>query len=98
MLIRKRRTFQTAFDRLNKQADIYNEQLHRLTEILDRQKAHYETLKTRVASLCNPSVSDLLKDSDDVLNPTGANHGLSEEEIELELLQRKEQLQKGGTP
>jgi phage shock protein A len=98
MLIRKRRTIEGGADMIAQRLDRVTAEKRFLQETLDRQLLQYEELKVKVAGLCrrpegNPFSS--LRSPEDHLpawkNPT-------DEEIELELLQRKASLQQGGAP
>jgi phage shock protein A len=98
VLIRKRRTIQLLCDHLQRRKNILNESRQQLAETLDRQRLQYEELKARVAVFCNrPDDRPFDNGASQMIWAAGI-HAPSEEEIELELLQRKEMLKKGGTP
>ena len=98
MLIRKRRALAAASGRLTEQVETMTQEKALLAETLAGQRLQYETLKARADAYVHRA--------DDRLYDNGPHHGpcawmdadADEKEIELELLQRKEALQKGATP
>ncbi|BBO66256.1 hypothetical protein DSCA_01860 [Desulfosarcina alkanivorans] len=96
VLIRRRRTLETASRHLKEQADTISDEKSQLAETLGQQRLQYETLKAGADAYCRRHV-DRLFDTDAVPS-TGAAYADSplDEEIELELLERKEALREGG--
>lgn len=98
MLIRRRRALETASSHLKEQVETMTQEKTRLSKTLVHQRLQYETLKAKADAYCHRATDRLFE--------TASHHGAetiyslnpSDEEIELELLQRKEALQKGGTP
>jgi phage shock protein A len=96
VLIRKRRTLQGTCEQLGYQLEGLSDEKRQLAETLDRQRLQYDQMKIKVASFGRQSVGQGFEGS---ATPTGALSAWQEptqEEIELELLQRKEALHKGG--
>lgn len=96
MLIRKRRAQQMACDQIQRQLQVMEEESTRVGETLAKQRLQYDQLKVKAAAF-----GRLAEQPFQEMDPLGASGTVawptpSEEEIELELLQRKEALQKGG--
>jgi phage shock protein A len=96
MLIRKRRSIQSGVDLVEQRLHRFREEKRDLKKTLDRQRLQYEQLKVKVAGFCrqaelNPfeTMASPLDGHPDWTTPT-------QEEIELELLQRKQSLHRGG--
>lgn len=92
MLIRKRRTLQVTSEQLEYRNETLVEEKRALSETLDRQRLQYDQLKHKVASFCQQAEQD----PTDTVNASTAWQTSTQEEIELELLQRKEAVQQGG--
>ncbi len=98
MLIRKRRSLQGSCEQLKLQIDALSREKNDLSETLARQRLQYDQLKVKVAAFGQQARSGGF---DDILvedSPSQAWGAPTEEEIELELLQRKEAMQEGGAP
>jgi phage shock protein A len=96
MLIRKRRSLQGSCEQLKHQIEVLTQERGRLSETLARQRLQYDQLKVKVAAFrqqARPEGFDDIITSD---GPSQAWRAPTEEEIELELLQRKEAMQEGG--
>lgn len=94
MLIRKRLTLLVTCEQLAHRKERLDEEKRALDETLDRQRLQYDQLKLKAASFCRQAESNPRHTVDASIawkTPTP-------EEIELELLQRKEALQQGGAP
>jgi phage shock protein A len=102
MLIRKRRSLHSSCGQLKHQIEALTQENSRLTETLARQRLQYDQLKVKVAAFRQQARSEGADDIivlDDIIaavGPSQAWRAPTEEEIELELLQRKEALQEGG--
>lgn len=94
MLIRKRRTLQGTCEQLGYREEKLAEEKRALAETLDRQRLQYDQMKFKVASFCQQVKQDPM----DTVDASVAWNTPTQEEIELELLQRKEALQQGGAP
>ena len=98
MLIRKRRALAAASSHLNERVETMSQEKALLSETLAEQRLQYETLKVRADAYD--------RRADKRLFDNGPQHGLGEwidvdadeKQIELELLERKDALQKGATP
>jgi len=98
MLIRKRRTIQGGADLLAQRLQYLTDEKSHLEETLERQRLQHEELKVKVAGFCRQAE---LHPFETMGPPTGEHPAWkmpTEEEIELELLQRKQSLQTGGAP
>lgn len=96
MLIRKRWTLQMACEQTERQLQVIEEEKERLTDTLADQRLQYDQLKVKAAAFHHEA-----EQSGFEMEGLGAEDGVkwqapSEEEVELELLQRKEALQQGG--
>jgi phage shock protein A len=94
MLIRKRRTLQDSCEQLAYQTASLEEDKGKLAETLAQQRLQHEQLSIKAASFGRQAEQQLFVDA--AVHASPSWKAPSEEEIELELLQRKEALQKGG--
>ena len=95
-LIRKRRSLQGNCDQLAYHIEGLNEEIKYLAESLQRQHLQYDQMKIKVASF-----GRLAAESESNAAFAGADaqthwYAPTQEEVELELLQRKEAIQQGG--
>jgi phage shock protein A len=98
MLIRRRRALETASRHLKEQEETITQEKTQLSETLANQRLQYETLKAKADAYCRRAADRLFE--------TASRQGAAaiysddpiDEEIELELLERKEALQEGGNP
>ncbi len=98
MLIRKRRTLQSSCDQLVGQMVGLTEEQNALSETLARQRMKYDQLKIKAAAFCQQAESREFEATADASDTAYGWKAPTEEEIELELLQRKEALAQGGAP
>jgi phage shock protein A len=96
MLIRKRRTLQSACRQLQRQLDTLAEEQGQVAGTLEKQRLQYDQLKAKAAAFCRQAEEPRLEDSMETMDGAFAWLTPSEEEVELELLQRKEVARKGG--
>lgn len=102
MLIRKRRSLQGSCEQLKLQLETQTRENRSLSETLARQRLQYDQLKIKVAVFrqqARPKGFDDILAFEDIVAPEGPSQAWrtpTEEEVELELLQRKEALQEGG--
>lgn len=98
LLIRKRRVLQNSCDQLTRQTASLEEERDTLYETVSRQRLQYDQMKIKASTFCREAES---RRYEAVSPSTESDCGWkapSEEEVELELLQRKEALDKGGVP
>jgi len=98
MLIRKRRVLQGGSEQLRRQLDILTEEKNRIGEILERQRLQHDELKIRIAAFCREAEARQYEERSPPREGASAWQAPSDEEIELELLQRKDALRQGGAP
>lgn len=96
MLIRKRRTLQSSCDQLTGQMVGLAEEQNALSETLGLQRMTYDQLKIKAAAFCQEAETKAFDESAGSIDPAHGWKAPTEEEIELELLQRKEALAQGG--
>jgi phage shock protein A len=96
MLIRKRRSLQGSCEQLKHQIEALTQENSGLSEVLARQRLQYDQLKVKVAAFRQQVPSDGFDDIITAEGPSQAWRAPTEEEVELELLQRKEALQQRG--
>ena len=96
MLIRKRWVLKNTNDQIGHQLQILEEEKGRVAELLASQRLQYDQLKVRADAFCRAAEQQGFEM--DV--PAGEGfpnwQAPSDEEVDLELLQRKEALRKGG--
>jgi len=98
MLIRRRRTLESACRHLQGRIETLTQEESALAATVADQRLQYDTLKTKAATCCpHTADSQFPRQTDPVLGEWAAAEP-KEEEIEIELLQRKDALLKGGTP
>lgn len=98
MLIRRRRVFEIATSHLREQIETMTQEKTQLSETLANQRLQYETLSAKAGSFCRQTTDRLFETASHPRAGTIFSVDPGDEEIELELLRRKEALQKGGTP
>lgn len=98
MLIRKRRVLQNSCDQLTRQMASLTEEQDTVAGILNRQRLQYDQMKIKAAAFCRQAESRRYEDFAAESVPASGWEAPTEEEIELELLQRKEALAQGGAP
>lgn len=92
LLIRKQRLQQRQKEHLVKQLDVLRQKQRSLAKILEEQRMRYETLKVKAASTRQAGEQGPHRaEVADALEP-GSTFVLDDEEIELELIRRKEEL------
>jgi phage shock protein A len=96
MLIRKRRMLQAGCDGMQHQVQRIEEEEAHLAEILNQQLLQYQELKVKAAEYCNRAELQSFADAAEVKAESGFSSAPAEEEIEIELLQRKDALKQGG--
>jgi phage shock protein A len=96
MLIRKRRTLEGGCGQLRRQLEALAQERGQVAETLEKQRLQYDQLKAKAAAFCRQAEERRFDDPLETLDGAFAWLTPSEEEIELELLQRKEAARKGG--
>ena len=98
MLIRKRRGLEAVCVHLQQQLDTLTEEQQDLERLLDRQRLQYDQLKIRADSCLRQAQARQCDEDLRGISEFRDVYADTEEEIELELIQRKEALAQGGTP
>jgi phage shock protein A len=98
MLIRKRRTIQGGCEQLQRQLEVLTEEKDKVAETLEQQRLQYDQLKVKAAAFCRQAEQRRTEEPMETMDAAFAWQAPSEEEIELELLQRKEAVRQGGAP
>lgn len=98
MLIRKRRALETASLHLKEQVETTTHEKSQLAETLAGQRLQYETLKAKADIYCRKATDRLFETASHQSVGTFYADNTIDEEVELELLERKEALQEGGNP
>jgi phage shock protein A len=96
MLIRKRRTLQGGCEQLQLQLEALTEEKGKISETLEQQRLQYDQLKVKAAAFCRQAEQRRFEEPMETMDSAFAWQTASEEEIELELLQRKEAVRQGG--
>jgi phage shock protein A len=92
MLIRKQRLQQRQKEHLFKQLDALRQKQRSLAKILEEQRVRYETLKVKAASAGHAGQQGPHRAEVGDAPELGSTFALADEEIELELIRRKEEL------
>lgn len=95
LLIRKERLQQKHCECLVKRREDIEEERHYLAQVLEEQRLRYETMKVKAESFFSRAENTIETDSDRLFGNLD-NCRVDDEEIELELLRRKEKLQSAG--
>lgn len=98
MLIRKRRKLETAAGHLKRQIERMTQEKTQLLESLDHQRLQYDTLSAKTDAYCRQASDRQFEAAIHPRSGTYCAQDPSDEEIDLELLERKAALQKGVTP
>ena len=98
MLIRRRRALETASSHLTEQIEAMAQEKTRLAETLVHQRLQYDTLRAKAEAYCSRAADHLTETHPGHHAGTIYSIDPVDEEIELELLARKEALQKGEAP
>ena len=98
MLIRKRRTLEGGCNQLQRQIEMMTEEKTKCARILEEQRLQYDRLKVKAAAFCRQAEQHRFEEPAETMDTAFAWQAPSEEEIELELLQRKEAVRLGGAP
>ena len=96
MLIRRRRALEAACRHLKDHHETIAQEKSKLSAELAEQRLQYETLKARADAYCRQADQRLWAEESGVRTGEWSPLDPKEEEVELELLQRKEAFQKGG--
>ena len=96
MLIRKRKSLESTGSHLKQQLDLLTEEHLKLEEVINAQRLQYDQFKIKADAYFRQA-KDYAEDEGPMdMNGLDRINTPSEEEIELELLQRKEALSQGG--
>ena len=94
-LIRKQRIQEKHCERLQQQSEALSEEQKHLSQLLDKQRLQYETLKAKAAGFCRRAEQTPFAEANTIFNESFA-FTIDEDEIEIELMRRKESMQKEG--
>ena len=97
VLIRRRRTLDSVCRHLQTQVETITQEERALAATLADQRLQYDTLKSQTDAYCQRTGPTPFPEQTDPIHGEWAPMNPKEEEIELELLQRKEALLKGGS-
>ena len=96
MLIRKRRSLEGAICHLEQQLELLTEEQKKLEGLLDQQRLQHDQFKIKAETYFRRNKDRSRNEGDASLFDLDGFQSPTEEEIELELLQRKEALAQGG--
>lgn len=96
MLIRKRKSLESTCSHLKQQLDLLTEERIKLEEVIEAQRLQYDQFKIKADAYFRQAKEYGKDDGPMDIKDFGNMNTTSEEEIELELLQRKEALAQGG--
>ena len=92
LLIKKIIPLKKLRTRVQQHIDNLGREITAMRDIIDQQRIQYEDLKHRSRQYFHEADQDVREKAGAIFNPGDASDDLSNEEIELELLQRKEAL------
>jgi phage shock protein A len=98
MLIRKLKPLNALRDDFGRQIEALDDEIMRFKEHIEQQRLQYEQLKQRAVEYFHQTEQKEWQKTPAAFTPGIISHELSEEEVELELLQRKELLKGGALP
>jgi phage shock protein A len=96
MLIRKRQSLQASCAHLQQQLELVTEQQRSLSEVLEHQRMQYDQLKLKSEAFFRQEQTRQYEDHLAGFNGLTGFQTPTEDEVELELLQRKEAIVRGG--
>lgn len=98
LLIRKQRIQQIHCEELLKQHECQKEEYKQLADRIDEQRLKYETLKVKAAAFCKQAECTTFTETSSFFAEEASGFSFDDEEIELELMRRKEALAEKGGP
>jgi phage shock protein A len=96
LLIRKQRLQQASREQLQRQRQTLNEEKEQLGKLIDEQQCHYDQLKIKAATFFRQAEQRRFEESQTILGDSVVSYASDDQEIELELMRRKEQIRLGG--
>lgn len=96
LLIRKEYIQQKHCENMLQQSETLEEEREQLRNLLDEQRLQYETLKVKAATFCRQTEQTTFNEADTAYSGTSSLYTIDENEIELELMRRKESFQGEG--
>ncbi len=96
LLIRKQRIQQKHCEQLQLQYQALQEEQEHLSQRVNEQRLQYQTLKTKAATFCHTEKQTTFNEAETINEGVGKVFTFDEDEIELELLRRKEHLHNVG--
>jgi len=96
MLIRKRRALENSCELLTRRQDGLQAEQNHLAETLAQQRLQYDQLKIKTATFCQQAEQQHTVEAEALAETDYGWQAPTDEEIELELLQRREALQQEG--
>lgn len=95
-LIRKQRIQHKHCEHLQQQRQALVEEQEHLSGVLDEQRLQYDSLKAKAATYCCQAQTNSFTEADNIFSAASNVFAIDEDEIDLELMRRKETLQKEG--
>ncbi len=92
LLIRKQRTQQMHYKQLKTQHGFLEKQIEQLTATIDKQRLLHESLKSKALAFCHSQTKNC--DAGLLMSDYENSNILADDEIELELIRRKEALER----
>lgn len=96
LLIRKLRVQQKHCEHMEQQCESLEKEQGQLSQLIEEQQLQYETLKIKTATFCRQTEQTKFYDTNSASHETSSVYTIDDDEIELELMRRKESLQKEG--
>jgi phage shock protein A len=96
LLIRKQQVQAAGREQLQRQQQLLHEEKEQLGKLIDEQKGHYEQLKIKAATFFRQAEQRRFEETQTVLGESVVSYATDDQEIELELMRRKEQIRQGG--
>ncbi len=96
LLIRKQRVQKSAWEQKQRQVQLLAEEKEQLSRLIDDQRCRYDQLKIKSANFLRQAEPCRFEEAEALMGPTADPYAADDEEIELELMRRKDQIRHGG--
>lgn len=96
LLIRKQRVQKAGWERQQHRVQLLAEEKEQLSRLIEDQRCRHDQFKIKSANFLHQAEPCGLEEADALMGATAAPYAADDEEIELELIRRKDQIRHGG--